>query len=50
MLRQYFYKENIFNYAVLIDLSIPVSYLKKKQQNTLSQIIGKSFHLLTGIF
>lgn len=32
MPRQYFYKENIFNYAVLIDLSIPVSYffLKKK--------------------
>lgn len=29
MPRQYFYKENIFNYAVLIDLSIPISYLKK---------------------
>lgn len=34
MPRQYFYKENIFNYAVLIDLSIPVSYFLKKKKTT----------------
>lgn len=56
MPRQYSYKENTFNYAVLIDFPILVSWFEKKayigkEQNILIQMIGKnSFRLLTGGF